>query len=141
MSEKTGIIAGILVLLLATCERAPVPVRDGSVACSASFRKFSSELIEIDVSPWKIQFSVALIGCIEDLDTLTPKEMRRIRSELKEPSEWSILKMYIGAIDDDSSFRAKVTARLNELLGRDAIAGILIYHARITEYFYFPPEP
>ena len=130
MSRQSNVVIGLLVLSLATCGR--VPAEEVHASCTPSFREISDKPIETAYASWKLFFSVALIGCKESLESLTPAELTTIQDEFREPSEWSNLLLYADATKDD--FRGKATARVNAILGRKDVSDVLICDLTIVDH-------
>jgi len=110
--------------LLACGQRATLPV-DADPACTPAFRKLSEERVGAEVGSFQVDFSVALLGCKERLRTLTEREVKMIRQEFIEPTDWSTHEVY--SIPMHVGFRSRVVNRLNEILGRDVITDVFVY--------------
>lgn len=100
--------------------------------CAPSFREVSDTPIRANIGYWKIDFSVALVGCAEDLKEITDEERHLLIKEFKEPAQWSNLRLLSTNGGRNADFRTKAVARTNHLLGRDLVADIL-FHS-ITGY-------
>lgn len=92
--------------------------------CTPSFREVTSRPIVTSVAGQTASFSVALIGCKSDLDSLAPADLKRVADEFRNPTRWNTLATVW--MPRNKTLRSRATARVNELLGRRVVSDVLI---------------
>jgi hypothetical protein len=122
--------SSVLVLSIATFSGAPV--ERGTTGCTPSFREVSDKTIHAEAAYWRLYFSVALVGCKEDLGLLTPEDLDRLKAEFTHPTQWPILLLTTDS--KKQSFRDNARSRVNNLLGRDVATDILIHDLTIVDH-------
>lgn len=119
----------LLLPLLLICSQ---DVESGAYKCRPTFREVSERQITPDLGYWELRFSVALIGCAGDLDSMTQRQLQAIRNELETPSEWSNLTLITRIYD--VGFREQVAHRLNKILGEAVIYDVLFHDAELIDH-------
>lgn len=120
-----------LPLLVATLQAKADEARSGK--CTPSFVEVSpTEPIRAEAGSWKIFFKVALVGCAEKLKTLNEDELRSLREEFRNPTEWSNLLL----VNKETSekIREKAVHRVTAVLGRKAVTDILFHDIAIVDH-------
>ena len=120
----------ILIMSIATGDGAPSGRE--TTGCTPSFQEVSDKTIEARASYWRLYFSVALVGCREDLQSLTAGELDRVKEEFTNPTQWPIL--LLATDSKKQSFRDKARATVNALLGREVAADFLIHDLTIVDH-------
>jgi len=120
----------LLALELLACGQRATPTVDVDPTCTPSFRELSDARIGAEAGSVQIHFFVALIGCKERLRILTEREIQMVEREFIEPTEWSTHEMR--SIPMSAGFRSRVAKRLNQIIGRDAIADVFVYSYSIS---------
>ena len=128
MSTLKGSLVLLLSLAVCACH-APRAAQEESI-CKPTFLEIAEAGMWADLGTWRVRFSVALIGCEQDLLEITPAKLKRLQKELVSPVEWSNLLLYSEAPKPE--FRRKVAYLLNKELHRELISDVL-YH-NITMY-------
>jgi len=81
---------------------------------------------------WEIEFSVALIGCRGQLESLTPAEAEAVARVLKDSPEPLVLQLFV---DPSSPELGKpFTQRVNSALGRTVAADVLVYQVIVIDH-------
>jgi hypothetical protein len=93
--------------------------------CVITSLEASDSPLMAEVEYWRLEFSVKLIGCKEDLETLSPEELEQIRDALLRPERWSNLFVIKRAHQEE--FRQLVVHEINSIVGRD-VATDVEYH-------------
>lgn len=122
----------LLLLLALPAARAEAEETQAS-ECTPSFVEVSpDEPLRAETGSWKILFKGALIGCLEELETLTQEEIETRREEFLNPSEWSNLLLVNKEATQE--LRRRAVQRVTEILGRQAVTDILFHDVTILDH-------
>lgn len=122
----------LLLLLLLSAFQAKAEEGQES-ECTPSFIEVSpTEPIRAVTGSWKILFKVALIGCAEELLTLTQEELETLRAEFLDPSEWSNLLLVNKEAMQE--LRRGAIQRVTGILGRRVATDILFHDVTILDH-------
>lgn len=83
-------------------------------------------------SAWLFTFSVALVGCTDDLERVEPDALESIKAELIHPAKWTLIDMVANHQDD--AFRSTVAERVNEILGARAVSDVLFFSVGYVDH-------
>jgi hypothetical protein len=96
-----------------------------------SYRWVSKEPIRASLGVWSVVFRVALVGCRNDLENIQTSDLQGLTRELREPSEWSNLKLMSDS--DKPEFRLKVVERVNDRLGAHVVTDVLFSDVNLVD--------
>ena len=100
--------------------------------CTPSFVEVSpDETIRTEAGSWRILFKVALVGCVEELETLSEKELETLREEFRDASQWS--NFLLVNKDASQEVRRRAVQRVTDILGRRAVTDILFHDVPILD--------
>jgi len=124
----------LLLILLLSLPASQAEAEETQVnECTPSFVEVSPvEPIRAETGSWKILFKVALIGCVEELETLTQEELETLREEFLNPSDWSNLLLVNKEATQE--LRKRAVQRVTEILGREAATDILFHDVTILDH-------
>lgn len=123
-----AIFALVVGVLLGCRERPAPPAASG---CVPSYRWVSQEPIRASLGVWSLGFRVALIGCKNELDTIRGADLQKLAKELRDPSEWSNLKLMSDS--EKPEFRHKVTLGVNDHLGRQIVTDVIFSDVNLLD--------
>lgn len=102
------------------------PIAGSTVtACQPSFLPLGDEPVEIVENGLRMHLSGAAIGCQADLAGLKEEERAHLRSLLRQVLDEEHYYLMVKA--RDKAFRAKLSSRMNERLGRPVVSDVFLY--------------
>jgi len=129
------IVGYFALLLLLACKESPrvaaTPRKGLEQGCSPTFYNASPGPIRTKAGTWTIEFSVALIGCRDQLGSLTPAETEAIGRNLENSPDPLVLQLFV---DPSAPELGKTfTQRVNTALGRIIATDALIYQVVVID--------